>query len=1320
MPTLVRFCQFLLLSLLCTTSVHAQLRTEDLFRLGVQILNEATKPPAAEPPLQSKPKRSSGNARQSRQAAPRDNAIIAEVQQRLNQMGYASGDVDGRMGPRTRQAIIDFQRDHGLPATGDADAYLVDFLRTAGRGGGGSAKPLVPRVAEGPSFDCNAARQQAEQVVCASRELAALDRALALAYSAATASGLANPGEQKAWLAQRNRCGSDRGCLALTYRTRLAQLGATDQLHAEPSAPDSGAGGFGQDYADLPLVDPTYADFVHMALMSDTDAYLADAASTGIIYLKATGTEEQCRELYQAENGNEFMRREVGAQAAALLRDVITSLPSRPRKLTLPIESSHDLAEYDFERQGFPFSSYSSSRFSILAAGVVPLRQKKAPVICGAAFGYEATAYPGAHLMNLGAEHPGVPEVDLLPMPPDKARHFRSSNSKILLKAMMVVEPRDRGRGPLKGRVVALTAHDEKTGELLHRWTVGGAAPAVPENLDQQPLTSDLLARLIGPIVEPRLRREEFDDAAINYFKMNKRGIDTGNPPPDAPLPLEAMRGRLPEVIASLNRDRLRAILHEDVPALPLTVTIEQTVAPSYDESVGLSIMPRELAQYGYGNKEITPESLDLSSRDLPLYDRVLFLQLERASAPGFREIAVASGRFRIAFELDRVLRIDPVPMDIEHAAARGLVGDYAGHQRDSAILRWELEINEVRGEDDMIVVSASLKHLSYRWASDGAPIIDYDVAVLPTVAGLRETIEAALPPRASADNVMMPPPGTPFGAEMADLLQLRYQPESVDDAFIERMMMSRFAYEASLPKDQMPMWGSFYRDFAVQPTPEQRKERLAEFRAWSEARAASLPDVLTLTLPLNSEGSQKIAPYQRGDKHPYANQCLSNGNGQGKQTEKDAAREQMCAFLDAAWRIPEPSLFLTIDHNLAVRAHAGPRSGCGGDRYCTSMYDVHSALKLPRYVVNDIVQVDRLPQVEAAMLVAGRSLVLQIEVQPTGASVAKEWPSVGWLNALAKAAEFDKVYGIGIVGTQRQYEQKDLVVTFQARAVAARVIDAETGAIIAEPELAAPAPLPLAILEMPESQVLDKDVLGVRLGMPFEEADRLIRAHMQVGKVLTADRSQQMESVSGEIVPYTSGRIYASAAGDEMIAIFDEPPAAPQTVLGVWRVLRLPKGETSPASLRAALAERYGEPSASQEVDLPFMQKGLAFFWLDNPHERCESIQFDFQTDLWRDENGDASWLIPFMTRPLFPILNHKTSFLGVNDAELPPANFCPTFLGVRYATYDGKNYEQPAGDEVITWLSDNRSYAKAFYESRKVPAAPVTENKANTKIKF
>ena len=53
-------------------------------------------------------------------------------------------------------------------------------------------------------------------------------------------------------------------------------------------------------------------------------------------------------------------------------------------------------------------------------------------------------------------------------------------------------------------------------------------------------------------------------------------------------------------------------------------------------------------------------------------------------------------------------------------------------------------------------------------------------------------------------------------------------------------MMITRFAYEASLPKDEVPLWGSFYRDFSDWPTPEQRKERLAEFRKWSEARAAS------------------------------------------------------------------------------------------------------------------------------------------------------------------------------------------------------------------------------------------------------------------------------------------------------------------------------------------------------------------------------------------------------------------------------------------------------------------------------------------------
>ena len=44
----------------------------------------------------------------------------------LSQLGYELGPTDGQVGPRTREAIKKFQRDHGLAATGDiTDALLV-------------------------------------------------------------------------------------------------------------------------------------------------------------------------------------------------------------------------------------------------------------------------------------------------------------------------------------------------------------------------------------------------------------------------------------------------------------------------------------------------------------------------------------------------------------------------------------------------------------------------------------------------------------------------------------------------------------------------------------------------------------------------------------------------------------------------------------------------------------------------------------------------------------------------------------------------------------------------------------------------------------------------------------------------------------------------------------------------------------------------------------------------------------------------------------------------------------------------------------------
>ena len=62
-----------------------------------------------------------------RAAAPPDQ-VIASVQAELQEMGYYQGEVDGLLGPLTRQALRDYQADHGLIVTEVIDEPTLDAL----------------------------------------------------------------------------------------------------------------------------------------------------------------------------------------------------------------------------------------------------------------------------------------------------------------------------------------------------------------------------------------------------------------------------------------------------------------------------------------------------------------------------------------------------------------------------------------------------------------------------------------------------------------------------------------------------------------------------------------------------------------------------------------------------------------------------------------------------------------------------------------------------------------------------------------------------------------------------------------------------------------------------------------------------------------------------------------------------------------------------------------------------------------------------------------------------------------------------------------
>jgi hypothetical protein len=59
-----------------------------------------------------------------------DPATVREIQAELQRRGYNVGPVDGRLGPRTKTAIREYEQRNGLPADGSPSPSLRDQMQT--------------------------------------------------------------------------------------------------------------------------------------------------------------------------------------------------------------------------------------------------------------------------------------------------------------------------------------------------------------------------------------------------------------------------------------------------------------------------------------------------------------------------------------------------------------------------------------------------------------------------------------------------------------------------------------------------------------------------------------------------------------------------------------------------------------------------------------------------------------------------------------------------------------------------------------------------------------------------------------------------------------------------------------------------------------------------------------------------------------------------------------------------------------------------------------------------------------------------------------
>jgi hypothetical protein len=83
-----------------------------------------------------KPAWKQGSAGTTAAAAPHaasNSTTVVSIQQQLNRLGYDAGSTDGLIGPRTANAIKQYQRDHNLLIDGRATPELANHLQSLGR-----------------------------------------------------------------------------------------------------------------------------------------------------------------------------------------------------------------------------------------------------------------------------------------------------------------------------------------------------------------------------------------------------------------------------------------------------------------------------------------------------------------------------------------------------------------------------------------------------------------------------------------------------------------------------------------------------------------------------------------------------------------------------------------------------------------------------------------------------------------------------------------------------------------------------------------------------------------------------------------------------------------------------------------------------------------------------------------------------------------------------------------------------------------------------------------------------------------------------------
>ena len=501
------------------------------------------------------------------------------------------------------------------------------------------------------------------------------------------------------------------------------------------------------------------------------------------------------------------------------------------------------------------------------------------------------------------------------------------------------------------------------------------------------------------------------------------------------------------------------------------------------------------------------------------------------------------------------------------------------------------------------------------------------------------QTLIARIRPEGSvapvASEVASAPPLRQLDPETLDYLRIKYAPETMDDAAYERMMSARWAMEQT---KWVPPEEIFFPPGIDLLSPGVRKRWLPDFKAWAESRLPSLSDPLSLICAQAINGESWPSPL-----HDVALELFPG--------LADAPTVYSIAGRFAAPHLTGPVYF-------EIPGYLMEDQVCGNGVAPVPLIEALGLRAAPRS--GAVVRVDEVA-LPGSLAEFGLDLVVDhVDVRPH---------PQGGKPILLIRTHFDRAWKPGTPPTT--------VTTVEDMATLRAEIES--------------APLSTPV---PEAW----DIVGLKPGQTLEQADAIIRAHMQVAAVYVRQQGQRT-------TPYFNNEIsYLDATLSEAITLIYEPTAAGDIVFLIAREVGKPADTMPTDDILEGLRAKYG---AERRADLGYPgQFKVNWYSQDVPKSnqgmsdqyRC-SVPFVMAQGYWTPIEGSVEAMDPsivgniqvrgYMVLPGTSDLYPETLEVGALDCGI-------AVMADKHKT--GNN------DSLMVQMFDYAGYAKAYAATQEV----------------